>query len=351
MDTVLSAIRDQVRAATAAQRPLRIRGGGSKHFYGNPSPGEWLDVGAYQGVLAYDPAELVLTARAGTRLQEIEALLSAQGQMLPFEPPRFGDDTIGGCVASGLSGPRRASTGAVRDFVLGATLLDGRGDVLRFGGQVMKNVAGYDVARLLAGSHGVLGLLVDVSIKLLPQPVMESSLRLECDQATALELMNRWAGRPLPISATAWHDNALYVRLSGAAAAVTKAAKELGGESLVADDATRCWAELRDHRHPLLQNRPLWRLALPSTAPPLPLAAPALIEWNGAQRWFAHDDADPVRQLARTAGGHATAFRGHPVGVQAFDALPPPLRAIQRRLKQVFDPAGIFNRGRLDPGL
>lgn len=351
MDRVLTGLRTQVRAATAAQQPLSIRGGGSKAFYGHPSAGEVLDISAYHGVLAYDPAELVLTARAGTRLGEIEALLAGNAQMLPFEPPRFGDDTIGGCVAAGLSGPRRSSAGAVRDFVLGATLLDGRGELLRFGGQVMKNVAGYDVARLLAGSLGSLGVIVDVSIKLLPQPVMESTLRFEAEQVRALELMNRWAGRPLPISATAWHDGVLQVRLSGAAAAVRKAARELGGEALSADEAAHGWAALRDHHHSLLQGASLWRLALPSTAPPLPLPQPVLIEWNGAQRWLQHDDAAKLRELARAAGGHATAFRGHAEGVPAFDDLPEPVLAIQRRLKQVFDPARIFNRGRLHPEL
>lgn len=351
-DKVLGELRDRVLAAASSKTPLRIRGGGSKDFYGEKLEGEILDTRAYRGVLAYDPPELVITARCGTPLAEIQALLDEQNQMLAFEPPHFGEAaTIGGCVAAGLAGPRRASAGAVRDFTLGATLMDSRGQVMRFGGQVMKNVAGYDVARLLAGSLGTLALILDVSIKVLPLPVSEVSLRFACDQVEALKRLNQWAGRPLPISASAWYRNELFLRLSGARAAVEKAIVTLGGSVIEPVAAESLWLNLREHRHAFFESSAasgatLWRLALPSTAPPLQTDGDSLIEWGGSQRWLAGDES--VREQARALGGHAVAFRGgsHPV----FDTPAPESMAIQRRLKAAFDPAGIFNLNRMFSG-
>jgi len=343
---MLEQLQEQVRAATASRTPLVIRAGGSKDFYGNDSRGERLDPRAHCGIVAHEPTELVITARCGTKLAELEAVLDAAGQMLPFEPPHFGDEaTVGGCVAAGLAGPRRASAGGVRDYVLGAKLLTGGGDVLAFGGTVMKNVAGYDVARLAAGSLGVLGVLTEVSLKVLPKPVAEATLRLELDEAAALKRTNEWAGQPLPVSATAWRDGVLHARLSGARAAVAEAQKKLGGELI---EGAAPWHGLREQTDPFFAGElPLWRLALPSTAEPLALPGAQLIEWGGAQRWL-RSDAPPgeIRACAAARGGHATLFRGGERR-NVFTPLPAPVAAIHKRLKAEFDPAGIFNPGRM----
>jgi glycolate oxidase FAD binding subunit len=248
MQEIVEQFREQVRAASAARAPLRIRGGGTKDWYGQAPSGSVLDTRAYAGVVDYEPTELVITVRCGTLLSEVEALLAQHRQMLAFEPPRFGSaSTIGGVVACGLSGPRRASAGAVRDFVLGAQLMDGRGELLNFGGQVMKNVAGYDVSRLLCGSLGTLGLITEVSLKVLPVPFREETIRFEMDEITALSRINAWAGQPLPVSATCWRDGVLSVRLSGADAAVRAALLKLGGEQV--GDGAGFWTALRDQTH------------------------------------------------------------------------------------------------------
>lgn len=337
---------DTIREAAARRTPLRLRGGGTKDFYGNAPRGEVLDTRGYAGVVAYEPTELVVTARCGTALSSLESVLAEKGQCLPFEPPHFGEGaTVGGCVAAGLSGPRRAAAGALRDFVLGAKLVDGRGEVLVFGGQVMKNVAGYDVSRLLAGSLGTLGVLAEVSLKLAPRPPAERSLRLEMPLARALETMNRWAGQPLPVSATAWHGGELRVRLSGSEAGVRAAAAAIGG----AEADAGFWREVREQSHAFFGGaQPLWRLALPSGAPPLELHGPQFIEWNGALRWLRSGaPADAIRDAARRAKGHATLFRGGDPGTPRFAPLDPVLARVHRELKSAFDPAGILNPGRL----
>ncbi len=353
MNAVIAGFAERVRQAAAQKRPLRLKGGGSKDFYGGPLAGEILDTRAYAGIVSYDPTELVVTARAGTPLRELETLLAGQGQMLAFEPPHFGDGaTVGGVVASGLSGPRRATSGSVRDFVLGVKLMDGRGEVLNFGGQVMKNVAGYDVSRLIAGSLGTLGLILEVSLKVLPRPAAELTLRLETPQVNALEWMNSWAGQPLPISATSWQDDLLTLRLSGARAAVAAAREHLGGE-LVAD-GPNFWQELREQRTGFFKTGstlwPLWRLSLPSVTPPLP--GSQLIEWGGSLRWVKSGEAKLAAETV-SAGGHAALFRGSEEARSAgvFQALPPTLMSLHRKLKHAFDPAGIFNPGRLAQGL
>jgi glycolate oxidase FAD binding subunit len=341
----LQAIQERIRAAAAAGTALRIRGGGTKDFYGNAARGELLDTRELSGVVAYEPTELVMTVRSGTPLAEVQASLEQRGQMLAFEPPHFGAGaTIGGCVAAGLSGPRRANAGAVRDHVLGARILDGRGRQLAFGGQVMKNVAGYDVARLLAGSLGTLGLLLEISLKLLPRPPAETTLRFELPQAKALENLNRWAGQALPVSASAWCDGLLSLRLSGTPSA-------LGGATLAAAEAVRFWSGIREQDDPYFgTDAPLWRLSLPSRAAPLALPGAQLIEWGGALRWL-KSAADPgsVRAAAAAAGGHATLFRAREKPDGAFAPLAPELARLHRELKSVFDPAGIFNPGRLYP--
>ena len=345
---------DTIRAAHSRAQPLVIRGHGSKDFYGNPSAGEVLDTTALSGIVDYQPRELVLVAQAGTPLANIEARLTEHGQMLAFEPPRFGGHgTLGGAVAAGLSGPRRASAGAARDFVLGIELIDGSGQLLRFGGRVIKNVAGYDVSRLMAGALGTLGLVTEVALKVLPRPAEELSLQFECDETTAIRRMNEWAGQPLPLSATSWHAGQLTVRLSGAHAAVHAAHTRLGGETLAHADAF--WARLRDHRAAFFETRhtPLWRFSLPATAPALSLCRPELateewIEWGGALRWVAcNAPAERIRAAARQLGGHVTRFS--PGEGEAFSPLTPALATLHRNLKQRFDPHGIFNRGRLYP--
>jgi glycolate oxidase FAD binding subunit len=382
MHPELHRIIERIRAASADATPLGIRGGGTKDFYGNTvrrdaESREVLDTRPLSGIVSYEPSELVVTARAGTTLAELEALLAGQGQCLPFEPPHFGGDgggdgksaTVGGMVAAGLSGPARASVGAVRDYVLGAMLVDGRGEALSFGGQVMKNVAGYDVSRVLAGSLGTLGVIAEVSLKVLPVAPAEATLRFDCTQAQALDLLNGWGGRPLPLNASCWvaeqadrQSGTLYLRLRGAVAAVEAACGHLGGQ--VQPDAAADWALCREQRLPWFVDgsasgkRDLWRVSVPQTAPVLAVDGMPLIEWHGGQRWyFMPPDGDAgaaLRRAAVAAGGHATLFRpattgtGSPLCVGArFTALSPALERIHRALKREFDPAGIFEPGRL----
>jgi glycolate oxidase FAD binding subunit len=348
---MLDALIDRIRAAHAHSTPLVLRGGGSKAFYGNAATGDILDARALRGIVDYQPKELVLSARAGTPLAEIEALLAEQNQMLAFEPPHFGGSaTLGGSIAAGLSGPRRPYAGAARDFVLGVRMIDGSGQPLRFGGQVIKNVAGYDVSRLMVGALGTLGLLTEVSLKVLPKPAAETTLQFELDEAATILKMNQWAGQPLPLSAASWHAGLLTVRLSGAASAVHTAQAKLGGEVL--KDAAAFWQRLRDQSTPFFDKRPLWRLAVKPTSLPLKLGDAQWIEWGGAVRWLASDlPADALRDAAKACGGHATLFRGDAPSDGAFTPLAPALLTLHRNLKQRFDPRGIFNRGRLYPEL
>jgi glycolate oxidase FAD binding subunit len=343
-------LQEQIREAAGRGSALRIRGGGTKDFYGNEPRGELLDTRVHAGIVDYEPTELVVTARCGTLLSDLERILFEQKQFLPFEPPHFGDGaTLGGCVAAGLSGPRRASAGALRDFVLGSKILDGRGEPLAFGGQVMKNVAGYDVSRLLAGSLGTLGLILEVSLKVLPRPPAELTLRLEMPEGKALENMNRWGGQPLPISASAWQDGELCVRLSGAASGIRAAAEKIGGGKIAPDQAGRFWTGIREQTDPFFAGEgPLWRLSLPSHAPRIDLPGAQLIEWGGSLRWLKTSaDAQTVRTAALRAGGHAALFRSAQKAAEAFAPLPKVLARLHRELKSAFDPAGILNPGRL----
>jgi glycolate oxidase FAD binding subunit len=336
-------------AAASAEKPLCIRGGGSKDFYGETPRGEILDTRGHCGITAYEPTELVITARCGTPLAEIEAALAEQNQCLPFEPPHFGNATLGGAVAAGLSGPRRASVGALRDFVLGVTILDGVSRRLTFGGTVMKNVAGYDVSRLMAGSLGTLGLILDVSLKVLPRPVAEATLRFDLPQAKALDALNAWGGQPLPISASCWHADVLTLRLSGAEAAVAAARRKLGGEEV--SNAASFWNDVREQCHDFFAgSETLMRLSVPSVAPVLDLPGEQVIEWGGSQRWW-RGDAATARAAAAKAGGHAVLFRGSDKSAGVFAPLPEPMMTIHQRLKAAFDPRGVFNPGRLYPKL
>ena len=368
-DPALQRLIDRVNSARHAGAQLCIRGGGTKDFYGEVPQGESLDTRVLEGTSSYEPTELVVTTRCGTSLAELEALLATRGQCLPFEPPHFGDTalsarergaTVGGMVAAGLAGPARAAAGSVRDYLLGATMLNGNGEVLTFGGQVMKNVAGYDVSRVLAGSMGTLGLILEVSLKVMPMAPATLTLRLEMDQATALARLNEWGGQPLPLNASAWWSNNLIVRLRGALAAVQAARARIGGELVEPEFAGPFWDGLRNHddefftqaHAAVATGASLWRLSLPSTAPPLALSGELLVEWGGAQRWLCSAaPAASVRDAVAQAGGHATLFKAHDKSAGAFAPLRSPLDRIHRELKKSFDPAGVFNPGRLYPGL
>jgi glycolate oxidase FAD binding subunit len=356
-DPALARLIDQVRSAHERTVALDIRGGGTKAFYGGTPRGEALEMGTLSGISSYEPSELVVTARAGTPLAELEETLAARGQCLPFEPPRFAPGgTVGGMVAAGLAGPPRASVGAVRDYVLGTTLVNGRGEVLTFGGQVMKNVAGYDVSRLMAGSLGVLGMICEVSLKVLPVGPATATLCFDWDEGEALKHLLTWAAQPLPLNASAWHRGRLHLRLTGARAAVRAACERLGGAELAPETAAAWWNSVRDHRHgfftlsdaDLARGECLWRLSLPATAAPLPLPGEQFIEWGGAQRWW-HTAAPAlqVRAAAAQLGGHAVLVRAADKSPGVFAPLTEPLMRIHRGLKQAFDPAAVFNPGRL----
>lgn len=343
------ALQERVAVAFEGGMPLAIRGGGTKSFLGHPVDGAFLNVDSHRGIVAYQPSELVLTARAGTPLAEIESVLAESGQMLPFEPPHFGPEaTLGGAVAGGLSGPRRPYAGAVRDLVLGVRMLNGRGETLRFGGEVMKNVAGYDVSRLMAGAMGTLGVLLEISLKVLPRPAEETTVVHESQADEAIRLCNELAGRPLPVTGAYWEAGLLYIRLSGASDAVASARETIGGETL---DDTEFWHRVREHQTPLLAGvRRLWRLSVPPATPPLELSGDTAIDWGGAQRWLASDaGAKTIRDATAAAGGHATLFRGD--GAPRFHPLPESLMAMHKRVKLALDPGGILNPGRLYPDL
>jgi glycolate oxidase FAD binding subunit len=368
-DPLLQSFIDRVQAARADKTPLNICGGGSKTFYGESPQGVTFDVTGLAGISSYEPSELVVTARAGTPLAELEAALAEKGQCLPFEPPRFDDtSTVGGMVAAGLAGPARAAVGGVRDYVLGAVLLNGRAEVLSLGGQVIKNVAGYDLSRVLAGSLGTLGVICEVSLKVLPIAPASLTLRIEADQASAIRRVNEWGGQPLPLNASAWWDGMLVLRLSGAVAAVQAAHQKIGGEVVDAPMAHAFWQGLRDHADEFFAGAAkavesgagLWRLSVPATTAPMKLPGEQLLEWGGAQRWICTTaPAALLREAAAAAGGHAVLFRasdkaadktGTPT-VSRFAPLKPPLDRIHREMKLAFDPDSIFNPGRLYRGL
>ena len=361
---------EQIKAAAAARAPLRIVGGDTKAFYGRPTSGDALTTSSWQGITSHEPTELVVTVKAGTPLAELEAALAEKGQCLPFEPPRYGaTSTIGGVVAAGLAGPARAAAGGVRDYVLGLQFINGKGEWLTFGGQVMKNVAGYDVSRVMAGSLGTPGVITDLSLKVLPFAAAEATLVFKLSQTLALEQLHRWGGAPLPISASCWVKDdtqadapeLLFVRLRGAVAAVEAAcermAMEASGQRMDNAQAGPDWAACRDQTLPFFvapaPDLCLWRLSLPQTAPVLTLPYAQLIEWQGAQRWLwaPASAAAEIRDAAAAAKGHATLFHagadGAP-GVARFDRQSATLETITQRLRTQFDPAGIFNPGRMD---
>ena len=376
-NTNIDLFQEQILAAVKNKTPLSIEGGGTKSWYGNANSYAKLDTRTYSGILEYQPEELVITACAGTPLKEIEAALADKNQVLAFEPPHFGEGaTFGGAIAAGLAGPGRISAGNLRDFVLGARILDGKGQDLSFGGKVMKNVAGYDVSRLLPGSMGTLSLLLEASVKVLPRPAATASLRCNITQARALQLLNEWAGQPLPLSASCWigssigGDGELTIRLAGAAAAV-KAAIPIMGAAVNASElnpqvASEFWAALREQQLAIFSNlnsdETFYRLALPAACGTLAFEnvnGDIALEWHGQQRWLKApgDDATfaSIKALASAHGGHATRFKqGSHVdsSKQRFTLLSEQvhstaLEAVQARLRTAFDPAGIFATSRL----
>lgn len=342
----------KIHDALAQGTRLQIEGGGSKSFYGQTVTGEVLSTQRHRGIINYESTELVLTARGGTPLSEVEAALAKYNQMLPFEPPHFGEAaTLGGTIACGLSGPRRPYVGAARDYVLGCRVLTGKGDVLHFGGEVMKNVAGYDVARLMTGAMGTLGVLLDISLKILPQPANEVTLGLDMSPDEALQAMNHLAGQPVPLSAAVHDGSSLMLRLSGAASAVAHAQQMIGGELLTNNEDY--WQSIREHTHSFFNDtRPLWRLSLAPAHPPLKLEGDTLLDWGGAQRWMlSNESPEAIRRAVEETGGHATLFRPHEINADIFQPLPGSLKQLHQRLKHAFDPDGILNHGRMYPDM
>lgn len=341
-----AALAETVRVASAERRALRIVGGDTRAFYGRPVVGETLALGGHRGVVDYDPTELVITARAGEPIADIEAQLAANNQQLAFEPPIFGaGSTLGGTVAAGLAGPARPFAGAVRDAVLGVKVLNGRGEALQFGGVVFKNVAGFDGFRLMAGALGCLGVILQVSLRVAPRPHAERGLALELDLAAAKALTLGLMRQALPLSGAAHDGTRLHLRLSGGEAGVKAAALQIGGE----DEGLGFWESLRHQTHPFFRTeRPLWRIALPQTAPTPALSGDWLWDWGGSQRWLVSDEAPgAVRAAAAAAKGHATLFRGAAPDGEVFSPLAPAVMGLHKRLKAAFDPAGVFNPGRM----
>lgn len=351
-DDHTQALQAQVKEALAQGTNLQITGGGTKSFYGQVIEHEEICTQQHRGIINYEPTELVLTARSGTLLSDIEAALAEHRQMLPFEPPHFGETaTLGGTIACGLSGPRRPYAGAARDYVLGCRVLTGKGDVLHFGGEVMKNVAGYDVARLMTGAMGTLGLLLDISLKILPDPAADMTLQLTMPPHEALQAMNHWAAQPVPLSAAVHDGESLFLRLSGAHSAVTHAQQIIGGEVL--PNGEDYWQAIREHTHPFFNGeQPLWRLSLAPAQPPLTLEGDTLMDWGGAQRWLLSSESpEIIRHIVEQTGGHATLFRQHDIKAETFHPLPKSLKQLHQRLKHAFDPAGILNPGRMYPDI
>ncbi|MBC3881301.1 glycolate oxidase subunit GlcE [Undibacterium sp. LX40W] len=348
LDEVVEQYQAQIQHAIDNKSKLRIVGGDTKSWYGNvhrEPEAETLHTTLYRGVIEYEPSELFIRVRGGTPLSEVQQLLAQHGQMFAFEPPSFGESaTIGGMVASGLSGPRRAYAAAVKDHVLGVTMLNGRAEMLRFGSKVIKNVAGYDASRLMVGALGSLGLLLDVTLKVVPKPQAESNLVFAMSEVDALQKLNQWAGQPLPVSASCYHAGRLTVRLSGAAAAVQAAEQRLGGQ-IIRDDID-FWISVREQRHHFFIPDPdlcLWRLSLPSSAPALSLRGKSMIEWGGAQRWlWTHEDVSKVRDMARHLGGHATMFRYALSDTEVFTPLPQAIAKIEEGIRLAFDPHAVF---------
>ena len=343
INDISAALAQQIRKAYADQSVLRIIAGNSKRFYGNTVLGYDLDVSQHTGIIDYHPSELVLTARGGTKLDEIEKTLKENNQMLAFEPPNHsGYATFGGAISTGLSGPRRAYSGSARDFVLGTQIINGKGEILNFGGQVMKNVAGYDASRLMVGAQGTLGVLLNISVKVLPIPEMESTIALVLDENDAQNKLREWIKQGHPVTASCHYKNTLYVRLCSTENSVIHAMKDIGGE----DSDSELWTQLRNQTHAFFDQPNLWRLSIPAACAPIKTDSAQLIEWSGAQRWVT--SKEDLYNTATANKGHATRYMLNEKTTQnCFQPLSPSILALHKRLKESFDPNGILNPGRI----
>ena len=342
----------QVTEATGQGQPIDIQGGNTKCFFGRSAVGEPLDISAYAGIIEHDPAELVVTTCAGTRVTDLQNALAEHRQMLPFSPPCFGPaGTVGGMVAAGLSGPSRPWSGSVRDYVLGSEIVNGRGEHLKLGGRVMKNVAGYDASRLMTGAMGTLGVILEVSLKVLPAPEVMTTRVFECDESAAIEQAAEYAQTALPLAACCYVNGRLHVRLAGSRQGVDAGLELIGGDSL--DDETGFWDSVRDLTHPFFDSeRPLWRVSLPPATPPLAVPG-GFVDWGGAQRWYAaqREEIEPLMQQVQQAGGYVSQFRGGDRTADVNARLDPVIWRLHKQVKQAFDPAGILNPGRLYAGI
>lgn len=341
---------EQVRDALSDKASITVRSGGTKEWLGRNVPTDrTIEVGGHSGIVSYQPVELVMTARAGTSISEIEAALDENNQMLACEPPRFnGLATLGGSLAANVSGPGRPWYGSIRDHVLGVNLINGEGDYLRFGGQVMKNVAGYDLSRLQAGAMGGLGLMTEISLKVLPKPATTRTLKFAMSQSDAITRMNEMAGQPKPITAAFWHNNELFVRLAGAASAVNATAISWGGEELEPDHATAVWSHLQDQQNDLFNAQKVWRFSVRSNAKAFELDGDSLINWGGTERWYTSDRSlEEMVSIAQAAGGQVSLYRGGDRSAEVMHPQAKPLQALQQRIKHSIDPNGLLNPGRV----
>jgi glycolate oxidase FAD binding subunit len=351
-DTITQDLCEAVRHASAACKPLLIQGNGSKNFYGPPGNGDKLSTSELSAIVEYEPSELFITARAGTLLSEVEAALDDANQILPFEPPQFGRQaTIGGTVACGLSGPRRPYSFAMRDCILGTDIINGKGEHLTFGGQVVKNVAGYDVSRFMCGAMGTLGIITEISFKTIPKPESEITLVYEQPIEQALDFMQRLLQTNLPVTASYHENNRLYLRFAGNENVIEKVKERLGGEQL--DDSKQLWHSVKEHQRDFFDSdENLWRCMVPANCGALSISGESVFEWNGGLRWYtSDDDIESVMKTTKSAGGYATLFRTKSSLTHRFTEPAAALKKLHLKLKQAFDPGNILNSGRMYPWL
>ena len=346
----------KVEEAFQQTKNLAICAGNTKQFYGRVVEAESLCLSAHSGIIEYEPSELYITARSGTPLSEIENTIQAEKQMIPCEPPYFGANaTLGGMVACGLSGPRRASAGAIRDCILGTEIINGKGEYLKFGGKVMKNVAGYDVSRLMCGAMGTLGILMSITLRLVPKPETEQTIVFSLTTEDAIHNMNTWANTSMPISANYYDGQDLYLRLSGSSSAVNTCIETIGGENIADSDVF--WSNVKEQQTDFFNtDYPIWRISVAPNIAPLDISGAYVMEWNGGLRWYAsQENANSIREKVEHVGGHATLFRQAPTNDSIVETVfhPLPLASLNlhQKLKQVFDPARILNPGKMYAGL
>lgn len=349
IDPQFQEISDRVQQAASDKTSFHIQGGASKQFYtGRPEGVEILDCSTYSGIVSYEPSELVITVRAGTTLRAVESMLTSRGQQFPFEPPSYAKTaTVGGMVASGFSGPRRAFSGAVRDAVLGVKLLNGKGEILEFGGQVIKNVAGYDVSRLVTGSFGTLGVILEVSLKVVPRPICELSYELPCSPQSRLSELLRLKNTASNLSGLAATRDTISYRLAGSEESVRKTAAQLGGDELLGDG--EFWRTLKDQTSDFFNDEtPLWRVSVAPACPEIDLGGDYIADWGGALRWVkSHLDAEQIQARVSLAGGNAQLFRAPEKNTMTLPQLPSGIVQLHQRIKASFDPSSVFNPGYL----